>query len=83
VAALVETLDGVDGILTREEAARKYHLVPERLGDLVVLGDRETMFGDMEHACRAFLRSRFVHRALLPSTFNFRVKSGASVRKAS
>lgn len=48
VADIITALAGVDGILTREEAAARYHLIPERLGDLVVLGDSETMFGDMD-----------------------------------
>jgi len=38
-------LKGVDGVLTRTEAAQKYHLMPNRIGDLMVLGDKETVFG--------------------------------------
>ena len=41
-------LPGVEGVLVREEAAGRYHLMPERVGDLVVLADRDTVFGDLE-----------------------------------
>jgi phosphonoacetate hydrolase len=29
-------------------AAERFHLMPERIGDLVVIGDRYTVFGDLE-----------------------------------
>jgi phosphonoacetate hydrolase len=41
-------LKGVDGVLTRAEAAQKYHLMANRIGDLMVLGDKETVFGYLE-----------------------------------
>jgi len=39
---------GVEEVLPREEAVRKYRLHPERIGDLFVLGDRDTVFGLLE-----------------------------------
>lgn len=48
VTACLEKLAGVEGVLTRDEVAERYHLVPDLIGDLTVLGDRDTMFGDME-----------------------------------
>lgn len=41
-------LDGVTEVLTREQAARKLELVPERIGDLVVLAGRDTVLGKTE-----------------------------------
>ncbi|WP_190295256.1 alkaline phosphatase family protein [Mucilaginibacter rubeus] len=41
-------IKGVETVLTRAEAAKKYHLPPNRIGDLVVLGDSTTVFGDLE-----------------------------------
>ena len=41
-------LKGVDGVLSRAEAAAKYHLMPGRIGDLMVLGDVRTVFGHLE-----------------------------------
>ncbi len=45
---IIRSLQGVESVLTREEAARRFHLMPGRIGELVVLGDRETVFGEME-----------------------------------
>lgn len=41
------SLKGVEAVLTKDEAVKKYHLLPERVGDLVVLGDKTTVFGDL------------------------------------
>ncbi len=45
---ILKGLAGVEAVLSRDEAARKFHLMPERIGELVVLGDRETVFGETE-----------------------------------
>jgi phosphonoacetate hydrolase len=45
---VMSELDGVEAIIGRQETARRYHLVPERIGDLTVLGDIDTMFGEMD-----------------------------------
>jgi phosphonoacetate hydrolase len=41
-------IKGVNDVLTREGAVQKYHLMPNRIGDLMVLGDKETVFGYLE-----------------------------------
>ena len=50
-AAAVRTtlsgLKGVDAVLTRSAAAKKYHLMPGRIGDFMVLGDINTVFGQL------------------------------------
>lgn len=49
-AAVKKTLSGlkgVEGILTRSQAAAKYHLRPGRIGDFMVLGDINTVFGQL------------------------------------
>jgi phosphonoacetate hydrolase len=33
--------------MTRQEAARRFHLMAERIGELIVLGDKDTVFGDL------------------------------------
>ena len=35
-------------MLTREEAAMKFHLMSTRIGDLVVLADKNTVFGNLD-----------------------------------
>ena len=45
----VEVLKGVDGIddaLTREEAAQRFQLMAERIGDIMVLGSHDVVFGN-------------------------------------
>jgi phosphonoacetate hydrolase len=44
-AELVSTLDGVEVTLTRAAAAGRFELPPDRIGDLVVVGDRGTVLG--------------------------------------
>ena len=39
---------GVERVLTRAEAAREYKLMASRIGDLVVWGDKDTLFGEMD-----------------------------------
>jgi phosphonoacetate hydrolase len=41
-------IKGIKTILTRGEAAKKYHLDSSRIGDLIVLGDPATVFGNLE-----------------------------------
>jgi phosphonoacetate hydrolase len=41
-------LQGVQAVMTREQAARRFHLMPSRIGELVVLGDKDTVFGELE-----------------------------------
>lgn len=35
-------------VLTRSEAPRQFRLMPDRIGDMFVLGDRDIMFGDLQ-----------------------------------
>jgi phosphonoacetate hydrolase len=44
-AQVLRSVPGVDLVLTREEAVARFHLPPDRIGDLVVLGDEHTTFG--------------------------------------
>jgi phosphonoacetate hydrolase len=43
-------LEGVENVLSRRRAAEAFHLMPERIGDLAVFGDRDTVFGEMATA---------------------------------
>ena len=48
VAAIIEKLPGIEAVLSRQEAARKFHQMASRIGELVVLGDRDTVFGGLD-----------------------------------
>ena len=48
IARVVTELEGVEQVLTRSEAARRYRLMAARIGDLAVFGDMNTVFGNLE-----------------------------------
>src|SRR5258708_37309399 len=48
IATALRAIDGVEQVMTRAEAARTLHLKADRIGDLVVLGDKGTVFGHLE-----------------------------------
>ncbi|MCO6147080.1 alkaline phosphatase family protein [Flavobacterium sp. NRK1] len=45
VKKTILSLQGVEAVLTKEEAIAKYHLLSDRVGDLMVLGNKTTVFG--------------------------------------
>jgi len=48
--AFLRGIEGVEDVLSRWEAGGRFNLMRERIGDLVVLADRNTVFGDLEAA---------------------------------
>jgi phosphonoacetate hydrolase len=48
IKKLIKELKGVEDVLTRDEAAKKFQLMSDRIGDLVVLGDENTVFGNLD-----------------------------------
>jgi phosphonoacetate hydrolase len=67
----IASLAGVENILTRDKAAEGFHLMPERIGDLAVFGDKETVFGDLESGAGEVLESSYrshgsLHESLVP-----------------
>ena len=48
VAKVLTSIDGVESVLTRSDAAKRFHLMASRIGDLIVLGDRTTVFGELD-----------------------------------
>ena len=43
---VLRNVEGVEEALSREEAARRFKLMPERIGDIMALGARDIVFGD-------------------------------------
>jgi phosphonoacetate hydrolase len=41
----IEALEGIEVVLTRDEAAKRFELPPERIGDLVVVSTRHVVIG--------------------------------------
>ena len=54
VREIVTELKGSERVLTREAAAREYRLMASRIGDLVVWGDKDTVFGEMDMEQESF-----------------------------
>jgi phosphonoacetate hydrolase len=48
VREIISGLKGVEHVIARDEAARDYKLMKSRIGDFVVWGDKETVFGEMD-----------------------------------
>ena len=48
VREICRSLEGVERVLCREEAVEQFRLPGEYVGELMVLGDGETVFGDLE-----------------------------------
>ena len=53
------TIKGVKSVLTREQAATKYHLMPSRIGDLFVLADSMSVFGILENKAEEALPDNY------------------------
>ncbi len=66
--AILKAHSGIDDALSRQEAAARFQLMAERVGDIMVLADSETVFGVMEDAEREVsLRSHgSVHESIVP-----------------
>ena len=47
VKKTLQNLKGIDAVLTKQQAVKKYHLMPSRIGDFMVLGDINTVFGQL------------------------------------
>lgn len=45
------SIEGVEEVLDRKTAAARYSLMDTRIGDLVVIPDRDTVFGDLDEEC--------------------------------
>jgi phosphonoacetate hydrolase len=62
--AILENLPGVEEIWTREEAASRFNLLPDHIGDIVVTGDKDTMFGEMKSAHEVLPETYRAHGSL-------------------
>jgi phosphonoacetate hydrolase len=64
VARVLSGIEGVESVLTRSEAGRRFHLMTSRIGDLVVLGDRDTVFGELDSESEALPAEYRAHGSL-------------------
>jgi phosphonoacetate hydrolase len=64
VREILSQTKGCEHVITREEAARDYHLMGSRIGDLVVWGDQNTVFGEMDMEQETFTSGLRSHGSL-------------------
>jgi len=49
VIEILRNIKGIEEIYSKEEAIKQFHLLGYRIGDLFILGDRETVFGEVNN----------------------------------
>src|SRR6202051_187749 len=54
VRDIISGVNGVERILTRKDAAKEFKLMASRIGHLVVLGDKDTVFRELDHEQESF-----------------------------
>jgi len=63
-ARVLSGIEGVESVLTRSEAVQRFHLMASRIGDLAVLGDRDTVFGELGSESEAMPAEYRTHGSL-------------------
>ena len=64
IAERILRLEGIEAVMTREDAAARFGLMPERIGELVVTGDKDTVFGELSGEFEALERTYRSHGSL-------------------
>jgi phosphonoacetate hydrolase len=78
---ILSSTKGVERVLTREQAAREHKLMASRIGDFVVWGDKDTVFGEMDMELENFtgvLRSHGCLHELEMPLFVYNAKNAPS-----
>lgn len=81
VREILSELKGCERVLTRETAAHEYGLMASRIGDLMVCGDKDTVFGEMDSEQENFsgdLRSHGSEHELAIPLLLYNAKNGPS-----
>ena len=88
-AAILRAVPGMENILTRDEAAATYRLPSDRIGDLVVLSDRDTVIGrtpdwhDLTEVAAGLRSHGSAHESVVPMIFNRPLRDEYAARLAS
>jgi len=87
LAAQLRAVDGIEAVLTRDEAATRFELPPDRIGDLIVVSDHLSVLGTRasEHDLSGLtvpLRSHGgISEQKVPLLFNCRLEGVAAGRR--
>ncbi|MCH2262978.1 MAG: phosphonoacetate hydrolase [Candidatus Thioglobus autotrophicus] len=80
-STILKQLDGVEDVLTKEQAAERFELPKDRIGDLVITGDKHTVLGhaadrhDLESVQQGLRSHGGMHEARVPIIINRQLKS--------
>ncbi len=64
VREIITGLEGVERVMDSGDAAEEFHTDASRIGDLVVFGDIDTMFGQMDHPMEALSDTYRAHGSM-------------------
>jgi phosphonoacetate hydrolase len=64
VAETVMSLDGIEEVIPAAQAATRFHLLEEHIGDMVVTADKHTMIGDLDGPAHEALEDYRAHGSL-------------------
>jgi phosphonoacetate hydrolase len=87
ITAQLRAIDGIETVLTRGEAAQRFELPPDRIGDLVVISDHLTVLGTRasEHDLSGLTVPLRSHGGLseqkVPLLFNYRLQDLPAARR--
>ena len=87
VKSKISGLKGIEAVLTREEAAQRFELPPERLGDLVVVSTRHVVIGtsqsrhDLSGLTEPLRSHGGISEQRVPLIFNRRLRGVAAGRR--
>ena len=87
VKARIAALPGIEAVLTRDEAARRFELPPDRIGDLVVVSTRHVVIGtskakhDLSGLTEPLRSHGGISEQSVPLVFNRKLKGLAGGRR--
>jgi phosphonoacetate hydrolase len=61
---ILRRTEGIEAVYSKYEAASLFHLHPDRIGDLMVIGDKGTVFGPLEGSLEALPKEFRAHGSL-------------------
>jgi len=61
---ILRRMEGIEGVYSKYEAASLFHLHPDRIGDIMVVSDRWTVFGPLEGAVEDLPEDFHAHGSL-------------------
>ena len=68
---ILRNLEGVEEVMNRDEAVQRFNLIPDHIGDLIITGDPDTMFGEMDNEYERLPSTYRAHGSLYEMSLPF------------